>query len=90
MTASVGVSVTYKPNKAFKKQLLNSSGVMSCVNEHAMPILRRASGMFDASGYDMSPARPGKVRCHAIVHTADLHAMRSNRVHNTLLKAMGG
>ena len=90
MTASIGVSVKYKPNKAFKRQLLNSSGVMSYVNEVTAPIARRAAGMFDASDYVMKPAQAGKERCHALVVTGDVHAMRSNALHNTLLKALGG
>ena len=87
MTAS---KVTYKPNKAFKAQLLNSGGVMAVVNERASGVLHRASGMFGATNYVMRSARAGKQRCHAFVATGDRYAMRSNALHMTLNKALGG
>ncbi len=88
MTASV--SVVYKPNAAFKPQLLNSAGVMAIVDEKAQGIRSRASGMFGATSYKLVKARAGKVRCHAYVVTGDLHAMRSNALHMTLNKALKG
>ncbi len=85
------MTVRYVPNPDFKAQLLNSSGAMRVVNQHAEAIHARACGMFAASNYVLKKAaRPGKTRCHAFVATGDRHAMRSNALHMTLLKAMRG
>lgn len=90
MTANAITSVTYRANPRFKPILLNSSGAMRVVNQHAARIHSRACGMFGASNYVLKKAsRPGKNRCHAFVATGDKHAMRSNALHMTLLKAMG-
>lgn len=84
------MTVRYVPNPDFKAYLLNSAGVMGVVNQHAAQIHSRACGMFGASNYVLKKAsRPGKTRCHAFVATGDIHAMRSNALHMTLLKAIG-
>lgn len=82
-------NVTFKPNRAFKAELLNSAGAQQAVNTSARAILSTACGMYDASNYVMRQARPGKVRCHAFVTTGDVHAMRSNARHMTLVKSLG-
>lgn len=82
-------SVTLKFNSAFKAALLNSPGVQQVVTTSARTVQSTASGMFEASNYVLRPARPGKVRCHAYVATGDLHAMRSNARHMTLMKSLG-
>jgi len=83
-------NVKFKANPAFKAVLLNSSGAQQVVNMYAARIHSVACGLYDASGYVMRKARPGKVRCHAYVATGDRHAMNSNVRHMTLLKAMRG
>lgn len=81
-------NVKFVENKNGVSQLLNGSGAMQAVTQHATEIQGRASGMFGASNYGLSPARPGKTRCHAIVYTGDKYAVNSNRLHNTLLKSL--
>lgn len=79
----------YVPKKSGFKQMFNSHEMCDLCTQHANAIARRANGMYGASGYEVSPGRPGKNRCHAIVYTGDMHSVNSNRRHNTLLKALG-
>ena len=79
----------YVPKKSGFKQMFNSQEMCSLCTQQANAIARRANGMYGASGYEVSPGRPGKNRCHAIVYTGDKHSVNSNRRHNTLLKALG-
>ena len=83
-------NVRYKPNSKGMRQMLNSSDACGMCTEKANEIAARANGMFDASGYMVSPGRAGRNRAHAIVYTGDIHSMRSNRLHNTLLKSLQG
>ncbi|ACV22571.1 Uncharacterised protein [Slackia heliotrinireducens] len=80
--------VTYRPNKAFARTVLNDGAVCALADAKADEICARAVGMYDATGYSVRKAKPGKKRCHAFVHTADMHAVNSNRVHSTLLKSI--
>ena len=82
-------NVVYKPKKSGFKQMFNSPELCDLCTAKANDVAMRANGMFDASGYEVSPGRPGKMRCHAIVYTGDMHSVNSNRVHNTLQKALG-
>lgn len=79
----------YVPKKSGFKQIFNSQEMCNLCTSKANAIARRANGMYKASGYEVSPGRPGKNRCHAIVYTGDMHSVNSNRRHNTLLKALG-
>lgn len=79
----------YVPKKSGFRQMFNSQEMCDLCTRTANPIARRANSMFGASGYEVSPGRPGKNRCHAIVYTGDMHSVKSNRRHNTLLKALG-
>lgn len=78
----------YVPKKSGFKQMFNAPEMCDLCSERAMDIADRANSMFGATGYEVSMARPGKMRCHAIVYTGDRYSMNSNRVHNTLLKAL--
>ena len=82
-------NVVYKPKKSGFKQMFNSPELCDLCTAKAHEVAMRANSMFDASGYEVSPGRPGKMRCHAIVYTGDMHSVNSNRVHNTLQKALG-
>lgn len=82
-------NVVYKPKKSGFRQVFNSPEMCDLCTVKANEVAARANGMYDASGYEVSPGRPGKMRCHAIVYTGDMHSVNSNRVHNTLLKALG-
>ena len=84
-----GCKVVYKPKKAGMRMILNSAGMQAAVTAAAQEIQGRASSMFGASNYGISEARPGKFRCHAIVYTADIYAIRSNALHQTLQKSIG-
>ena len=82
------VSATYKPNRKFARQAMNGGGAVGAVTAKAEEICARANGMHGASSYRVDPGRKGKVSAHAIVYTGDRYAMRSNRLHNTLLKSL--
>ena len=82
-------NVSYKPKRSGFKAVFNSPEMCSLCTDKANEIAARANGMFDASGYEVSPGRPGKFRAHAIVYTGDMHSVNSNRVHNTLQKSLG-
>jgi len=82
-------NVRYVPKRAGFKEMFNSPEMCDLCSEKAMDIADRANGMFGAMGYEVSMARPGKFRCHALVYTGDMHSVNSNRVHNTLQKAIG-
>jgi hypothetical protein len=81
--------VEYRPNAAGLRAMLNSPEMCAAVTGVANEIAERANGMYAANGYEVSPGRPGKKRCHAIVYTGDMHSVNSNRVHNTLQKSLG-
>ena len=81
-------NVRYKPKRSGFKAVFNSGEMCAVCTEKANQIAERANGMFGASGYEVSPGRPGKFRCHAIVYTGDKYSMNSNRVHNTLQKSL--
>lgn len=82
-------NVRYVPKRAGFRRLFNSEAMCEYCTDVADGIAANANGMFDADGYMVSPGRPGKNRCHAIVYTGDTHTVNSNIVHNTLLKALG-
>jgi len=82
-------SVKYVKNRQFAKRTMNCPEVIAMVTEEAESRCAKANGMYGASSYKVSPGRKGKVSARAIVYTGDRYAMRSNRVHNTLQKALG-
>lgn len=82
-------NVVYKPKHAGFRRLFNSEAMCAMCTDYAEEIAARANDMYDASGYEVSPGRPGKNRCHALVYTGDKHSVNSNRVHNTLQKSLG-
>lgn len=81
-------SVDYRPNRAGMRELMNGDAACHECTVRAEEIADRANGMYAAGGYEVSPGQPGKNRAHAIVYTGDIHSMRSNRLHNTLLKSL--
>jgi len=81
-------SVEYKPNPNGMRSLLNSDDYCKLCTSEANVIAARANGMYGAGGYEVSPGRPGRNRAHAIVYTGDMHSVNSNRLHNTLQKAI--
>lgn len=81
-------SVEYRPVPGSKNAILNGPGVMALVDSKADAIRSKAAGMHGAKKYGKKPARPGRGSAHAVVFTGDRYAMRSNRKHNTLAKAM--
>ena len=78
----------YEPKPKGIIEQLNSAAACDICTEKANEIASRANGMFKASGYQVSPGRPGKKRAHAIVYTGDMHSVNSNRLHNTLRKSL--
>lgn len=81
--------VEFVYTKACERRILNSEECCEVVTGPAVQIAGTANSMFGASGYDVSPGRPGRARAHAIVYTGDRHSMNSNRLHNTLQKSIG-
>lgn len=79
----------YNSSRTAKAEILNSHGVYNLVAKKTMKIKDAANGMFGAKSY-CANTQPGNVRVHGIVYTGDKYAMRSNHVHNTLLKALRG
>lgn len=79
----------YAENRDGIRKVANGREAMRAVDARAKAIRDRAAGMYGADGYAVKKARPGRNRCHAIVHTADAHAINSNRLHGTLRKAKG-
>jgi len=79
----------YVPKKSGFKSMFNSPEICDLCSGVALDVADRANGMYGATGYEVSMARPGKFRCHALVYTGDMHSVNSNRVHNTLQKALG-
>ena len=82
-------NVVYKPKFSGFRRLFNSEAMCAMCTDKAEEIAARANDMYDASGYEVTPGRPGKNRCHALVYTGDMHSVNSNRVHNTLQKSLG-
>ena len=83
-------SVRFVPSSTYKTYLLNSDPVMRLVDELAEQVRTRASSMYGAERYVVKKAVRGPKRCHAVVATGDLHAIRSNAKHMTLLKSIKG
>ena len=84
----MGNGFKYVPKSKGIIEQLNSAAACDLCTQKAREIAARANGMFKASGYQVSPGRPGKKRAHAIVYTGDMHSVNSNRVHNTLRKSL--
>lgn len=67
-------------------ELLNSPEVRDDIQRRVNAVRDRANGMFNADGYQgdvITTDRP-----HGAVWAGDLHSRRSNRAHNTLMKAL--
>lgn len=79
----------YVHNAEGIRKVANGRAVRKAVDARAEAIRGKAAGMYAADAYRIKKARPGKNRCHAIVYTADAHAINSNRLHGTLRKAKG-
>lgn len=77
----------FSPNHSFARQMLRGPVAEGLVRRAGRDVLARARSMYGATGYDME-VRTGSQRVHAFVYTADVHAMRSNLLHNTLSKAL--
>lgn len=75
-------------SSSYAKATLRGPIARSLVQSKGEQVRARAASMYGASGYGMR-VRVGSTRVRAFVYTADLHAMRSNRLHNTLRKALG-
>ena len=72
---------------AARAEIMNSEGVMAAVEDLTAQAQATAES-FGSASYDHD-TQPGRVRCHGIVWTPSLHAIRSNAKHNSLLKALG-
>lgn len=81
------VSVKYVPKSGAGRQIMNSGACVSLIGGKGESVKGRADSMGSAT-YKTN-CQPGKNRCHAIVYTPNLHAIRSNAKHNSLLSAIG-
>lgn len=75
-------------NRAAMQQYLNGGSTQALIEQKAARVQVSADAMGSASY--RHDTRPGKARCHGIVYTPSEHAIRSNRKHNSLLKALYG
>ncbi|KXB34381.1 hypothetical protein HMPREF3192_00933 [Atopobium deltae] len=82
------VKLKYKPNKV-RTAILSSIATKALIRAKAERIAKKANAMYGAKGYRVR-IKQGQTRARAYVYTGDLHSMRSNRIHNTLQKALGG
>lgn len=90
--ASGGVKVTldsFRPSSAFALALLRGPVAERLVRARGELVRARAASMYGATGYGLR-VKVGARRVRALVHTSDLHAMRSNMLHQTLRKAVRG
>lgn len=71
-------------NSAGVRKLLQSQGVMSCVQSQASTRMRGLG-----TGYELGTA-VGHDRARAYIKAVTKEAKRENRKNNTLLKALGG
>ena len=78
----------YQPSRSLRA-ILCSAPVAALLKGHGDQIRARAASMYGATGYGCR-VKVGKTRAHAVVYTGDAHAIRSNHLHNTLKKAVGG
>lgn len=81
------VRIRYVPKSGFAPKIMNGAGCVSLIGSKGEMVKGRADSMGSAT-YETN-CQPGKNRCHAIVYTPDLHAIRSNAKHNSLLSALG-
>ena len=79
----------FAPSRAGVRALAKSHGAEMACLDAAKGISARASAMYGATHYPVHSKSDGS-RARAYVAAGDLHAMRSNAKHNTLLKAMKG
>lgn len=82
------VQVSFEPSSKLAA-LCKQKGVVKRLETKGEEIRSRAAGMFGAHNYGVR-TKEGATRTRVIVYTGDKHAVRSNRVHNTLKKALGG
>lgn len=71
----------------YYQRVLNSQGVQDLLTQHAQRALAVANSCGKATYATNTQA--GAKRAHAIVYTPSKHAIYSNAVHNSLLKALG-
>ena len=84
--ASIKLTRLQLNGKAFP-EIMNSEPVMAAIGAKTEEARRFADGVGTATY--RSDVQPGRNRCHGLVWTPSLHAIRSNAKHNTLLKAYG-
>lgn len=76
-------------NSRGARAILNSPSVLAMLRAQVEAIEGRANATKpDGSDGYASYVREGKNRARGVVHTTDLASQRSNRKHNTLLKAL--
>ena len=75
-------------NRAGARAISRSQAVRDELESRAERISAAAAAAHDADGY-AAHSEVGSTRARAVVVTTDLHAVNSNRLHNTLLKSLG-
>lgn len=77
----------FEPSEAFARQMLRGPVAERLVRTAGERARAKASSMYGAESYGLR-VKVGSQRVRAYVYAADLHAMRSNLVHNTLAKSV--
>lgn len=77
----------FEPSEAFARQMLRGPVAERLVRTAGERARAKASSMYGAERYGLR-VKAGSKRVRAYVYAADLHAMRSNLVHNTLAKSV--
>lgn len=77
----------WKPSSVYARSLLRGPTAQRIVTGPGQKVRANAASMFGATGYGIK-LKVGSTRARMIIYTQDLHAMRSNMVHNTLAKAV--
>lgn len=78
----------FKKNNYFVAHMLKSNFAKRLVMARGQLVQKKANSMYGAHSYGLRTKTTNRVR--AYVYTGDTHAMRSNLLHNTLKKSLGG
>lgn len=79
--------MVYVPNPAFKGRYLNSKEVINLIEGKRQRVQQKAHLLSTRTARYSGDTQPGRVRCHGIVHTANMRSMFEEK-NNVLLKAL--
>ena len=85
------MSIRIKTHRSGMTEVLTAPGTVAFIDQQAKHVAATAQVMHDAKGFvgDAIVGSGSKPRAHGMVRTTDLHAIRSNAKHNTLIESLG-